>query len=190
LVAIIASPELDQQVAEAKSAYGISAITDRRNQELVRAHVVSQETADTSHATMVSNRAKWQSLVAQQNYERVLAPYDGVVTSRNLDPGALVAVGTAEQGARPIITTATLKPLRVYVKLPQDDAAFVRDGDPVLITVSQLPGRTFTGSVTRHPQALLTDTRTMPVEVDLSNEDMALLPGMYAHAEITLSASA
>jgi RND family efflux transporter MFP subunit len=84
---------------------------------------------------------------------------------------------------------ATLKPVRVYVHMPQDDAAFVKDGNPARITVSQLPGRTFSGAVTRHPEALMNDSRTMLVEVDLPNDDLLLLPGMYAHVEIAISGS-
>ena len=71
-----------------------------------------------------------------------------------------------------------------------DDAAFVKDGDPARITVSQLPGKVFSGSVTRHPSALMNSTRTMVIEVDLPNQDRLLLPGMYAHAEISVTGSA
>ncbi|MGO9454602.1 MAG: efflux RND transporter periplasmic adaptor subunit [Candidatus Binataceae bacterium] len=190
LLAVLVSPELDQMVVDARANYDIAAITDRRNQILVKQSVISQEDADTSHSTMLSNEAKWKSLVAQQAYERVLAPYDGIVTERNLDPGALVALSTAQQGAQAIVKMATLKPVRIYVSMPQDDAAFVKVGDPAQVTVSQFPGRIFTGSVTRHPDALMNSTRTMLVEVDLANDDFTLLPGMYAHVEITLSGSA
>ncbi len=189
LLAVIESPELDHQVNDAHVSYDIAAITDRRNQELVRRRVIPQQAADESHATMLSARARWKSLVAQQAYERVVAPYDGIIRARNVDPGALVAVATAQQSAVPIVSMATLKPVRVYANLPQDDAAFVRDGDPAAVTVSQFPGRRFTGSVTRHPEALMNQTRTMLVEVDLPNEDLALLPGMYARVEVTIAHS-
>lgn len=187
LLAVIVSPELDQQVANALATYKIAEITDDRYQRLVRQQVVAQQTADESHATMVADKAQWDSLRAQQGYERVTAPFDGVVTGRNLDPGALVAMATAQAGAVPIFTMATLKPVRVYINMPQDDAVFMRDGDAARVTVTQYPNRAFTGTVTRHPEALLTASRTMLVEVDLPNDDKSLLPGMYAHVDISLN---
>jgi membrane fusion protein, multidrug efflux system len=187
LLAIIVSPELDQQVADALASYKIAAITNRRYQDLVHASVVPQQTADESYAQMKQTLANWQSLKAQQAYERVLSPYDGVITARNLDPGALVALQTAQATASPpIFNMATLKPVRVYVQMPQDDAAFINDGDHAAVMVTQLPRRQFIGSVTRHPQALMQDTRTMLVEVDLPNDDLKLLPGMFAHITIKL----
>jgi multidrug efflux pump subunit AcrA (membrane-fusion protein) len=71
--------------------------------------------------------------------------------------------------------------------MTQDDAAFVKDGDPAIVTVTQLPSQRFTGRVTRHPSALMTSTRTMLVEVDLPNDDLLLFPGMYAHVQVALS---
>ncbi len=187
LLAVIISPELDQQVANALATYRIAKITDDRYQALLHQQVIPQQQADQSHATMLADKAAWDSLRAQQAYERVIAPFDGVVTARNVDPGALVAMATAQESAVPIIAMATLEPVRVYVNMPQDDAAFVKDGDLARITVSQFPNRTFTGSVTRHPEALTPASRTMLVEVDLPNRDKLLLPGMYAHVDITLT---
>lgn len=187
LLAVIVSPELDQQVDNARATYRIAKITDDRFQRLVHVQVVPQQTADESHATMLADKAQWDSLRAQQGYERVLAPFAGVITGRNLDPGALVAMATAQAGAVAIVTMATLKPVRVYINMPQDDAVFMRDGDAARVTVSQFPNRAFTGAVTRHPEALLTASRTMLVEVDLPNADESLLPGMYAHVDISLN---
>ena len=189
LLAVLVSPELDQQVADAQAAYQIAALTDGRYQNLAAQHVMPQEQADESHATLLSAEAKWKSLLAQKAYERVLSPYDGIITERHLDPGALVAMSTAQDTEQAIFRMATLKPVRVYVHMPQDDAAFVRDGNPARVTVSQLPGRTFSGAVTRHPEALMNDSRTMLVEVDLPNDDLLLLPGMYAHVEIAVTGS-
>ena len=189
LLAVLVSPELDHDVADARAAYDIAAITDRRYQALISQRVISQEAADEKHADMLTAEAKWRSLRAEQAYEHVYAPFDGVVTERNLDPGALVGMSTAEQGVREIFTVATIKPVRVYVHMPQDDSAFVKDGDPARVTVSQLPGKAFTGTVTRHSHALMQSTRTMVVEVDLPNDDSILLPGMYAHVSIDVSGS-
>lgn len=188
LLAVIESPELDHQVNDAKATYEINAITDRRYQDLVRKQVVPQQTADETHATMLESRASWASLKAQQAYERIVSPYDGVITARNVDPGALIGLATAQaSSASPIFEMATLKPVRVYLQMAQDDAAFISDGNPAVVTVTQFPRKQFTGTVTRHPSALTSQTRTMLVEVDLPNDDLLLLPGMYAHVKISLT---
>jgi RND family efflux transporter MFP subunit len=90
------------------------------------------------------------------------------------------------------VMLATLKPLRVYASVPQDIANFVHDGGSATVTVEQYPGRTFTGRVTRHPQALDPSTRMMLVEVDLPNSDNALYPGMYGmmSLNVTVTSSA
>ena len=190
LVATIESPETDQQTRNAKASYEIAAITDRRYQKLIREQVVPQQIADEYHAQMLETYATWRSYVATQQYERVLAPFDGMITARNLHPGALV-----DNAASAITTTpalyeiATLKPLRVYVYLPQPLSPFVRDGDQAVVTVAEYPDREFVGTVTRHPIALDQSTRTMQVEVDLPNRDLALYPGMYANVELTIGGS-
>jgi RND family efflux transporter MFP subunit len=190
LVATIESPETDQQTRNAKATYEIAAITDRRYQRLVKQEVVPQQTADEYHAQMLETYATWRSYVATQRYERVLAPYDGMITARNLHPGALVGSASASNTSTPAIyEMATLKPLRVYVYLPQPLTPFVRDGDDALVTVSEFPDRNFVGTVTRHPNALDQSTRTMQIEVDLPNEDLALYPGMYANVKVTVRGS-
>ncbi|HEY2525118.1 MAG TPA: efflux RND transporter periplasmic adaptor subunit [Candidatus Binataceae bacterium] len=190
LVATIESPETDQQTRNAKATYDIAGITDRRNQALVKAAVIPQQTADESHAQMLETYATWRSYVATQQYERVLAPYDGMITVRNLNPGALVGNASASNTSSPaIFEMATLEPLRVYVFLPQPFSPFVRDGDSAGVTVSEYPDRDFRGTVTRHPEALDQNTRTMQIEVDLPNDDLALYPGMYATVKITIHGS-
>jgi RND family efflux transporter MFP subunit len=79
-----------------------------------------------------------------------------------------------------------MAPLRVFTYVPQNIAPFIKNGDPATITAAGYPGQKFTGSITRHPDALSPDTRTMLVEVDLTNENQALYPGMYATAEFTV----
>jgi RND family efflux transporter MFP subunit len=190
LVATIESPETDQEVRNYKSTYDLAKITDARNQVLVSQAVIPQQTADESHLTMLADLASWKQLVATQQYERVYAPFDGMITVRNLYPGALVATPTAANTSNPsIYQIATLKPLRVYVYLPQTYTPFVRDGDESIVTVSEYPSRDYKGSITRHPSALDQDTRTMLIEVDLPNEDLTLYPGMYANVAITIKGS-
>jgi len=187
LVATIESPETDQQTRNAKASYEIAALTDQRYQALLRQEVVPRQEADQTHAQMLETYAAWQSYVATQQYERVTAPFDGMIITRNLNPGALVGSTAATGTSSPaIFEIATLQPLRVYLYLPQPFAPLVRDGDAAVVTVSEYPKRDFAGTITRHPAALDQNTRTMQVEVDLPNDDLALYPGMYANVRVTI----
>lgn len=188
LLATLDSPELDHQVANARATYRLSQLTDKRNQALLSSGVIAPQSADESHAAMLETEATLNQLVATQAYEEIRAPFDGVVTARYVDPGTLIPqTTTPATSAMPIISMATLSPLRIYTEVPQSVAPFIRDGEPVSITVTEYPGRVFEGAVTRHPQALTAATRTMTVEVDLPNEDRALLPGMYANVKFAVS---
>jgi RND family efflux transporter MFP subunit len=190
LVATIESPETDQQVRNAQATYQIAAITDRRYQALVKQAVVPQQDADTYHATMLETLAAWKSNQALQGYERVVAPFDGMITARNLNPGALVGNASASSSSTPsLFQIATLKPIRTYVYLPQSFAPFVKDRDQATVTVSEYPQRQYNGVITRHPSALDQSTRTMLIEVDLANDDVSLYPGMYANVAIRISGS-
>jgi membrane fusion protein (multidrug efflux system) len=189
LLAILTSPELDQQVANARANYNLALITDKRNQALVRAQVIAQQTADESHGAMLQARATLAQDVANQQYETITAPFDGIVTARYIDPGHLVPANTTPgtPGSGAIISISRYSPLRVFTYVPQNMAPFIKDGDPATITAAGYPGQKFTGTITRHPDALSPDTRTMLVEVDLPNENQALYPGMYATAEFTVA---
>ncbi|HLW71747.1 MAG TPA: efflux RND transporter periplasmic adaptor subunit [Candidatus Binataceae bacterium] len=181
LLATLESPELDHQVANAIATYRLAQVTDRRNQELLRSGVIARQTADETHANLLETKATLDQLAATRDYEQIRAPMDGVVTARYVDPGALIPQSTAPTSANTaLIALATLSPLRIYADVPQSVAPFVKDGDAATITVTEYPGRVFEGNVTRHPQALTSATRTMLIEVDLPNDDHALLPGMYA----------
>jgi membrane fusion protein, multidrug efflux system len=188
VLAIIESPETDKQVSDARSYYWLQAVTDRRYQELVRQEVIPQQTADDSHATMLQAKASYEQQLALQQYEIVRAPFDGIVTARYVDPGALIPQSTTPSSTTtnsPIVALATMAPLRVYAYVPQSLSPFVKDGDPANIRVTEFPNRNYPGAVTRHPEALDQTTRTMLVEVDLPNQDRSLYPGMYADMKMT-----
>ncbi len=188
LLAVLTSPELDQQTANARANYNIALITDKRNQILVRSQVIPQQTADESHATMLQARATLQQDIAYQAYETITAPFDGIVTARYIDPGHLVPATTTPgtPGSGAIITISRMAPLRVFAYVPQNVAPFIKDGDAATITARGYTQK-FSGTITRHPEALSADTRTMLVEVDLPNENDVLYPGMYATAEFTVA---
>lgn len=188
LMAVLDSPELDHQVANARAGYELATLTDQRNQSLLRFGVIAQQTADESHARMVEAKATLDQLVATQNYKEIRAPFDGVVTARYVDQGALIPQSTSGAASMPIVAMATLSPLKVNADVPQSLAPFIRNGDAVAITATEYPGRTFNGVVTRHSDALASATRTMQVQVDLPNQDGALHPGMYAKLAFKVSA--
>ena len=179
LLAILTSPELDQQVANARANYNLALITDKRNQALVRAQVIPQQTADEAHGAMLQARATLDQDIANQQYETITAPFDGIVTARYIDPGHLVPANTAPgtPGSGAIITVSRMAPLRVFTYVPQNVAPFIKDGDAATITAMGYTGKKFNGTITRHPEALSPDTRTMLVEVDLPNENEVLYPG-------------
>jgi RND family efflux transporter MFP subunit len=189
VLAIIESPETDKAVADAQANYWLQKQTDDRNQNLVKLGVVPQQTADESHSAMLRARAVWASARDMQAYEIIKAPFSGLITARNFDPGALVPMATNNTPATPIFEMATLQPLRVYAQVPQSQALFIRNGDPAVVTVTELPGRRFVGTVTRHSKMLSDASRTMLVEVDLPNRDSELYPGMYTNIEFSVHAT-
>lgn len=190
ILALLESPETDKQVAQAQADYDLQTVTDSRNQTLAKVGVLPRQSADESHAAMLRAKALLAQLKALQSYEIVRAPFDGMVTVRNADPGTLIPEATNGGVPKPILVVETLKPLRVYAQVPQSEALFIRNGDKAVVTVTELPGRQFTGSVSRHSKSLSDNTRTMLVEVDLPNQDLALYPGMYAKIQFSLDVPA
>ncbi|HLH76126.1 MAG TPA: efflux RND transporter periplasmic adaptor subunit [Candidatus Binataceae bacterium] len=188
ILAILESPETDQQVANARATYKLDLLTDRRNQVLLQAGVVAPQTADQSHQALLSAQAQLRQMLALQSYEVIRAPFSGMITARYVDPGALIPQVTGpSSGSTPIVSMATLDRLRIYAYVPQSDAPFIRDGDPAVVTVAQFPRRKFGGAVTRHPEALDSTSVTMLVEVDVANPDRILYPGMYARVRFTIT---
>jgi RND family efflux transporter MFP subunit len=201
VVAILVSPEVDQQVHDALANYRLQVVTYDRYRYLLKEEVVPQQTADNWRASMLQAQAVYQQMLATQAYEVVRAPVDGIVTARYFDPGALIPAATSPVSATanptyptnntssPIVSMATLQPLRIYAYVPQPLSPLVRDGDHAAVSVDEYPSQEFEGTVTRHPQALAEDSRTMLVEVDLPNSDLKLMPGMYGKVRLTTAAS-
>lgn len=127
-----------------------------------------------------ASEANLSRLDKVQSYRQVKAPFDGVITLRNVDVGALVNAGSTL-----LFRIAQISSLRTYVNVPQANASEVHDGQHASLTVSNLPGRKFSGAVARTANALDPASRTLLVEVQVPNPDGALLPGMYARVELT-----
>jgi len=206
VLAVISAPDLDQQLAQARAQLAqmqaqrvqaqtnaeLAQVTNGRTSRLVRDGWSSAQQGDVDRLTFESSVAAVgvarANVMAQQaqvsrleqltSYERVVAPFDGVITSRHVDVGSLVAAD-ANSGT-PLFSIAHTNVLRVQVYVPQEDYFGLHDGQPAQVTVPELPGRVFHGTLARTASALQPSTRTVLAEVDVDNADGALTAGLYA----------
>jgi len=199
VLAVLEAPELDQQVSQAVAArdqtastVALAESTVARWDALRKKDVVSQQDLDERRATLVQARANLaaadanlQRLRELEAFKNVTAPFDGIVTKRNIDVGDLI-----DTSGKPLFLLSQTDPLRVYVSVPQSYANLVKTGQTVDVTQAELQNRTFKGQVTRTSGSIDASTRTMQVEVSLSNKDGTLLPGAYVQVALPLSASA
>ncbi|MBN3732602.1 efflux RND transporter periplasmic adaptor subunit, partial [Burkholderia sp. Tr-20390] len=206
-LAQIAAPDLDAQLrqaradaATAQANYDYAKSTAQRWQDMLTSQSVSQQDTDTKVADMNAKRAMLasaQANVAHLNelvsYETVSAPFDGVITARNVDVGTLVTAGGTPGSpglSGELFHLEQTGTLRVFVDVPQDSAADVSTGTPVYLTTQQYPGRHFAARVARTAGAIDPVTRTLRVEIDVDNADGALLPGAYAQAHLVVASAA
>jgi RND family efflux transporter MFP subunit len=141
-----------------------------------------EATVSASESNVVAMEANVRRLVEQQSFNKVVAPFAGTITTRNVERGALVQTG----GTTPMFTLVATDPVRIFVDVPQTIAPSVRNDTPAVISVREFGGRTFSGKVTRSAGALDEDMHTMTTEIQVPNADGALMPGMYVQAAITL----
>jgi RND family efflux transporter MFP subunit len=137
----------------------------------------------SKQALVNSGKANVERLEQLQAFERVTAPFDGVVTARNTDIGALVQAGD-NSGAKELFHMAAIQTLRVYVAVPEIYAAFVKNGEQAKLTLDAFPGETLTGTIVRNADAIDATSRTLNVEVDVPNPTGRLLPGAYAFVHL------
>jgi RND family efflux transporter MFP subunit len=195
LMAIIETPEVDQQlqVAEAnlKSAQAdlsLANTTSERYQNLLKSDSVSKQETDVAVsgaaaklAAVDAAQANVRRLQQLQSFERVYAPFAGVVTVRNTDIGALIDAGSSSGTApKELFRIASVDRLRVFVAVPETYAPAIRDGNTATLTLDEYPGQQFTGTIARNSSAIDPASRTLNVEVDVNNLDGKLLPGAYA----------
>ncbi|WP_213780700.1 efflux RND transporter periplasmic adaptor subunit [Caballeronia sp. dw_276] len=207
MLAVIQTPELDAELAQARADeataianYNYAAGTSQRWQDMLKTQSVSQQDADTKQSDMQAKRAMLQSAQANVkrlaelvSYEKLTAPFDGVVTARNVDVGALVTAGgtpglTANPGE--LFHVSQIDRLRVFVDVPQTDASHMNAGTVAYLSVQQFPGRKFEAVVARNSGAIDPVSRTLRVEVDVDNHDGALLPGAYVQVHLALQTPA
>ena len=197
LLATIETPELDQQLQQARADLEnaeanlqLATTTAARWQHLLETDSVSHQETDqavsdlhSKQALVNSSKANVERLEQLQAFERVNAPFDGVVTARNTDIGALVQAGD-NSGPKELFHMAAIQTLRVYVAVPEIYAAFVKTGEQANLTLDALPGETLTGTIVRNADAIDATSRTLNVEVDIDNPTGRLLPGAYAFVHL------
>ena len=181
-VGVIESPETDQQVAAARADLAVKQRFADRARRLAPSGVVAQQELERAEGDLDAARAGLARVRALQGYQSLRAPFDGVVTQRFVDPGALL------QAAVPILEIADATRIKVSVNVGQDAAPFVRIGDPVTLVVDERPDLQVEGTVTRVATALDTRSRTMSCEVWLDNRETKILPGTFVHATLHLKA--
>jgi membrane fusion protein (multidrug efflux system) len=198
LLAVIEAPEVDAQLDQAKADaatalanYQIARTTAERWQELVKSNSVSRQEADqdtaamkASDTTLVAARANVDRLSKLQAFEKVFAPFSGIVTDRSVDVGTLIDSGATGGTARQLFHLVETDKLRVNVNIPQDQVRNAGIGTTAALTLPQWPGRTFTGVIARTTGAIDPTSRTLRVEVDVDNPDGAILPGAYASVRL------
>jgi RND family efflux transporter MFP subunit len=157
--------------------------------------VVSQQELDErrsadaqARANVAAADANVERLRQLEGFKRVVAPFAGVITRRNVDVGDLIDAGSGPSG-RSLFQLAQTDPLRVYVNVPQAYAQLIKAGQQVVVTQAELPGRSFKGDVTRTAASIDAATRTMQIEVMLQNRDGTLLPGALVQVLLPLQAS-
>lgn len=211
VLAVIEVPELQQNLERAEASREIEKLTWQRLDRVRKtdARLVAQETVDIAYAKYMEAKSAAGALETMVSYTKIIAPFDGVITGRFADPGALIRAGGGDfgvtgsgaavssgamegagghlTGGGPILTEAAISKLRVYIYVPEREAGDVRIGMPASMTLRSFPGKTFHATVTRFASSLDLATRTMLTEVDIPNLDHRLYPRMYANVTLILA---
>ena len=190
VVAIIDAPEVEEQYQQAMSDFKIKKLTHERLAKVWKESpdVIAKQDVDVAEAAYQGARHLMEQRVIMRDYTKVRAPYDGIVTARFADPGALIQIATSSATtAIPLFTIMDLDTVRIYANVPQDDSPWIIPGKTTAsVHVTELPGRSFTGTVTRSTLALDPATRSLLIEIDLPNADHALRPGTFAQVSLGL----
>jgi RND family efflux transporter MFP subunit len=205
LLAVIDAPEVDQQLAQslsnlntAKANLALAEITKNRYQGLIKKNAVSQQDVDNAvgsynanQAIVEADEANVKQLQVLQSFEKIYAPFDGVVTARSTDIGDLINSGSAGGVKTDLFHVAQPGTLRVYVNVPEEYSQGVKVGMTANLALAEFPGRSFQGKLVRTADAINVTTRTLLIEVDVDNPTGTLLTGSYAevHLQVPTQAS-
>ncbi len=200
LLAVIETPEVDQQLQQARSTLltaqanlDLAAITKTRYQGLLKTNAVSQQDVDNAVGTYNANKAiveadkatveQYSALVS---FEKIYAPFDGVITARNTDIGDLINSGSSTAAKTDLFHIAQPGELRVYVNVPEEYSQGIKSGMTADLTLAEFPGRKFQGKLVRTAEAINQTTRTLLIEVDVDNPTGTLLTGSYAEVHLAV----
>jgi RND family efflux transporter MFP subunit len=201
-LAELETPEVDQQLAQAradlataKANANLAQVTATRILEVLKTNGVSRQEADTAQGELEAKKAAAESAAANvrrlqetESFKHVLAPFDGVVTRRNVDIGTLVNAGNGGQSQQ-LFSLAQTDPIRVYVSVPERYAPSIRAGAAARLVLAEYPGREFQGQIVRSAEAIDPGTRTLLTEVNVANREGVLLPGGYAQVHLQVNAT-
>jgi len=201
LLADIDTPEVDQELSQARASrqqasaqLDIAKISADRWQNLRKTDSVSQQETDTQTsgyqqavANLAAVEANVRRLEELESFKHVYAPFSGVLIKRNVDPGALINAGSA---GTELFIIARVDPLRVFTNVPQAYSPAIKDGMPAYITLQEIPGQKFKGTVARTADAIDPSTRTLLTEVDVPNKDGRLLRGSFGEVHFSAKSNA
>jgi RND family efflux transporter MFP subunit len=196
LLAVIASPEVDKQLLQARADLstaeanaGLAKTNSTRYQGLLTQNAVSKQDTDTfvsqeesTGSTVKSAQANVQRLEQLQSFEKIYAPFSGVITARGVDVGQLINAGNGTE----LFRISALNVLRVYVNVPQIYSQAAVPGTTAQLTLTEFPGQTFNGKLVRTAKAIDPASRTLLVEIDVENKDGKLMPGAYAQVHLAV----
>jgi RND family efflux transporter MFP subunit len=202
LLAVIETPEVDQQLQQARSNLAtaqanleLAAITKARYQGLLKSNAVSQQDVDNAVGTYNANKAiveadqaAVEQYAALVSFEKVYAPFDGVITARNTDIGDLINSGSNANAKTDLFHIAQPGTLRVYVNVPEEYSRGIKVGMTADLALAEFPGRTFQGKLVRTADAINMTTRTLLIEIDVANPSSTLLTGSYAEVHLNVRA--
>ncbi|MGC2442871.1 efflux RND transporter periplasmic adaptor subunit, partial [Candidatus Binatus sp.] len=210
VLAEIEVPELQSNLMRSQASLEIERITYDRLKKVQHddPRLISQQDVDMAYAKYLEAQAAVSTLQTMVGYTRIIAPFDGVITGRFADPGALIRAGGGDigvdetsglispgategagghrDGGGPILTLADIDKLRVYIYVPEASYPFIHAGTPASLHFDEFPDRTFKGTVARYASSLDLATRTMLTEVDIDNPRRLIYPRSYAHVAIEL----
>jgi RND family efflux transporter MFP subunit len=203
LLAEIETPEVDQQLQQARSQlntakanYNLAQITSNRYQELKNTDSVAQQDVDNAlgseranAATVAAAEYQVKYLEQLESFRKIYAPFDGIITVRNTDVGHLINSGAGTTAAE-LFHIAAIHTLRVYINVPQQFSPAAKPGIVATLTLQEFPGRQFKGKLVRTANAIDLATRTLLVEVDVDNPTGELLPGAFAEVHLAVSSGA
>ncbi|PYX03379.1 MAG: efflux transporter periplasmic adaptor subunit [Acidobacteria bacterium] len=204
LLAVIDTPEVDQQLQQslsnlntAKANLALAQITRNRYQGLLRSNAVSQQDVDNAvgtynanEAIVQANQANVKQLEALQSFEKIYAPFDGIVTARNTDIGDLINSGSGGGTKTDLFHIAQPGKLRVYVNVPQEYSQGIKAGMTADLSLAEFPDRIFQGKLVRTASAINVTTRTLLVEIEVDNFSGTLLTGSYAEVHLKIPTQA